>query len=108
RVAEDEVIIGAAIDHVIGRTANEDVLGQASLDSIVAADGEVARVDPHRVDNLAACEVPGPAGTERSNHLARSRIDVLHAAEVAQDDVSTAAAGDVVIAKTAKDHERQG
>ena len=116
----------ARVDRVAARAADDDVVAAERRDRVVAAEG---RVDADRQRDAARDAVGAVAGAAVAEHARRGglprgqarhvghrvaergqrprRVEVQHAAAVAEDDVAARAAVDHVVALAAEDDQRQ-
>jgi len=125
-VADEEVARAAAVELVVARAAEDDILAALAVDDVVVADRAVDREQDRgpTVFAVGLVEVAAVAdhGDGRCFELGQQalvalivgvdrpevrRVDVEHAAAVAEDDVVALAAANRVGTLAAEDHERE-
>ena len=118
-VAEDQIAALVAIDPVAGSAADQDVLALGAAQRVAAADCAAGHATLGRIqvrivgegelgDGLFAGQDLTPAAEAVLSDQSAGRVEVLHDAEVAEDDVVRLAAGDVVGAEAAEQDLGQG
>ena len=106
-VTDHDVAAAAGADVVACGATEDDVRPDAGGDRVGAADRRVHRGDQAERAHRAVGEVVHAAVAGLGDHGA-ARVDPLHEAAVAEDDVAAGAAVQLVGADAAEDDQRQG